>query len=197
MGLLLISMHGALAFNDFILNSSHVDVPLGGYNCIWSLTSDKKISKLYRFLIYGGLFYSFPNISGIVLDRHLSDHRLILLRKTVLDYGLIPFRLLHSWFLVPGFDQVVRYAWENDGIIDDNVIIALKRKLQFIKNSLKSWYKDFQSSKASRKNELLATLAELDKKLDDRDGNPELIQSRASISKSLIDLNKMEGMELS
>nr|GFA57231.1 RNA-directed DNA polymerase, eukaryota [Tanacetum cinerariifolium] len=40
-----------------------------------------KMSKLDRFLVTEGLVSLFPHTSGICLDRHLSDHQLILLRE--------------------------------------------------------------------------------------------------------------------
>ncbi|GJU64960.1 RNA-directed DNA polymerase, eukaryota [Tanacetum coccineum] len=42
-----------------------------------------KISKLDRFLVLEGLMTRLPVLSGIILDRHLSDHRPILLREVV------------------------------------------------------------------------------------------------------------------
>ncbi|GJX79562.1 RNA-directed DNA polymerase, eukaryota [Tanacetum coccineum] len=38
------------------------------------------------------------------MRRHLSDHRPILLREVVTDYGPSPFRVYHSWFSLQGFD---------------------------------------------------------------------------------------------
>ncbi|GKG20021.1 hypothetical protein Tco_0379822, partial [Tanacetum coccineum] len=36
--------------------------------------------------------------SAICLDRHLSDHRPIIMREVVTDYGSSPFRVYQSWF---------------------------------------------------------------------------------------------------
>ncbi|GJV62376.1 hypothetical protein Tco_1468476 [Tanacetum coccineum] len=45
------------------------------------------MSKLDRFLISESLLSVFPSLSAICLDRHLSDHRPILMRELVVDYG--------------------------------------------------------------------------------------------------------------
>nr|GFD38632.1 RNA-directed DNA polymerase, eukaryota [Tanacetum cinerariifolium] len=50
-----------------------------------------------------GLLASFPHISAISLDRHLSDHRPILLREVIVDYGATPFRFLSFLAWVIGF----------------------------------------------------------------------------------------------
>nr|GEY85064.1 RNA-directed DNA polymerase, eukaryota [Tanacetum cinerariifolium] len=79
-------------FNCFISNSGLIEIQLEGYSFTWSLQSAKKMSKLDRFLVSDGLLSIFPHLSEIFLDRHLSDHRPILLREMIFDYGPSPFR---------------------------------------------------------------------------------------------------------
>ncbi|GKB41871.1 RNA-directed DNA polymerase, eukaryota [Tanacetum coccineum] len=102
---------GARVFNHFISSSGLVDVKLEGYSFTWSHPSATKMSKLDRFLASDGVISLFPSISAICLDRHLSDHRPILLRDVQLDFGLIPFRFYHSWFCYEGFDEMVVTTW--------------------------------------------------------------------------------------
>nr|GFA06525.1 RNA-directed DNA polymerase, eukaryota, reverse transcriptase zinc-binding domain protein [Tanacetum cinerariifolium] len=71
--------HNARVFNSFISSSGLLEVPLGGYEFTWCHKSGSKMSKLDRFLISEGLMSSCPNILAVTLDRHLSDHRPILL----------------------------------------------------------------------------------------------------------------------
>ncbi|GJU40054.1 RNA-directed DNA polymerase, eukaryota [Tanacetum coccineum] len=47
---------------------------------------------------------------GLILHRHLSDHKPIFLRESYMDYGPTPFRLFHSWFLENDFVSVVEDA---------------------------------------------------------------------------------------
>nr|GEY87833.1 hypothetical protein [Tanacetum cinerariifolium] len=49
-------------------------VKMEGYSFTWSHSSASKMSKLDRFLVLEGIFLTFPTISVICLDRHLSDH---------------------------------------------------------------------------------------------------------------------------
>ncbi|GJT37869.1 RNA-directed DNA polymerase, eukaryota [Tanacetum coccineum] len=73
--------HGARVFNNFISNAGLVDLQLEGFSFTWSHPSASKMSKLDRFLVTDGLISSFPHILAVCLDRHLSDHRPILLRE--------------------------------------------------------------------------------------------------------------------
>ncbi|GJV52623.1 RNA-directed DNA polymerase, eukaryota [Tanacetum coccineum] len=124
---------GASVFNDFIMNSGLIDVQLEGYSFTWAHPSASKMSKLDRFLVTNGLLSCFPNISAICLDRHLSDHRPILLRELYTDFGASPFRLYHSWFNLTGFDQLVTSTWISNVLSDSN---DLKSKLSDIDKKL-------------------------------------------------------------
>nr|GEY82122.1 RNA-directed DNA polymerase, eukaryota [Tanacetum cinerariifolium] len=103
--------YGAKHFDRFISNSGLVDVNLEGYTFTWSHPTGAKMSKLDRFLISDGILHSFPSIAAICLDRHLSNHRPILLREVQLDFGPIQFRFYHSWFDYVGFDDLIETAW--------------------------------------------------------------------------------------
>ncbi|GJR80713.1 RNA-directed DNA polymerase, eukaryota [Tanacetum coccineum] len=104
------NVHGAAAFNNFILLGGLMKVPTRGYSFTWSHKSASKMSKLDCFLIFEYFFSSCPNISAIILDRYLSDHRPILLRESNLDYGPTPFRFYHYWFEI---DEGIR-TWIKD-----------------------------------------------------------------------------------
>ncbi|GJX18526.1 RNA-directed DNA polymerase, eukaryota, reverse transcriptase zinc-binding domain protein [Tanacetum coccineum] len=86
----------ANAFNHFISTAGLIDLPLEGYSFTWAIKSAKKMSKLDRFLISEGLLLKFPSLSAICLDRHLSDHRPIIMREVVTDYGHHLFKKLQA-----------------------------------------------------------------------------------------------------
>nr|GFB68207.1 RNA-directed DNA polymerase, eukaryota [Tanacetum cinerariifolium] len=69
------------------------------------------MSKLDRFLVSEGIFSIFPSITAVCLDRHLSDHRPIILCDVQADFGPIPFRFYHSWISLEGFDAMVEQTW--------------------------------------------------------------------------------------
>ncbi|GJZ14924.1 RNA-directed DNA polymerase, eukaryota, reverse transcriptase zinc-binding domain protein, partial [Tanacetum coccineum] len=86
------NVQGADAFNMFISNTGLEEVPLCGCSFTWCHKYATKTSKLDRFLFFESLMSSCPNISAVLLDRYLSDHRPILLRESHYDYGHVPFR---------------------------------------------------------------------------------------------------------
>nr|GEZ82787.1 RNA-directed DNA polymerase, eukaryota [Tanacetum cinerariifolium] len=69
----------ARVFDQFISASGLVVVKMEGYIFTWSYPSGSKMSKLDRFFVSEGIFSIFPSITAVCLDRHLSDHRPIIL----------------------------------------------------------------------------------------------------------------------
>nr|GEZ19897.1 RNA-directed DNA polymerase, eukaryota [Tanacetum cinerariifolium] len=143
------NVQGATEFNDFISHLSLVDIQLEGYSFTWSHPSASKMSKLDRFLVSKGLILLFPHISAICLDKHLSDHRPILLHDVIADYGATPFPLYHSWLSLSGFEHMVTHAWNSitlddrnrmldQGGVSDDILLSrmdLMKQLQEIKSS--------------------------------------------------------------
>ncbi|GJS74599.1 RNA-directed DNA polymerase, eukaryota [Tanacetum coccineum] len=170
------NLHGANAFNNFINMTGLVDLPLEGYSYTWSHKSASNMSKLDRFLITEGLLTIFPSLSALCLDRHLSDHRPILLRELNVDYGPILFRLFHSWFNKNGFDKM--------------------KKLQALKTSIKQWIIAVKLHSSEAKNSIQKCLAELDKMLDQGRCNDELLNERTNLLNDLQNLNSCVASDM-
>nr|GEZ55972.1 RNA-directed DNA polymerase, eukaryota [Tanacetum cinerariifolium] len=99
---LVFNVQSAAAFNNFISLASLIDLPLDGYAYTWVYKSATKMSKLDPFLISKGLMASFPHLSVICLDEHLSDHHPILMREMNIDYGPTPGVLVNGdWIVKP------------------------------------------------------------------------------------------------
>nr|GEX28844.1 RNA-directed DNA polymerase, eukaryota [Tanacetum cinerariifolium] len=151
---------GANDFNSFISNSGLVDMQLEGFSFTWSHPSATKMSKLDRFLVLNGFTSLLPHISTIFLDKHLSDHRPILLREVITDYGASPFRFYHSWFELNGFDQMVSNTWNSFTLDDSNAMIRFKKKLQLMKKAI-------QLDQGGVNNEIILSRKDLMKQLQD------------------------------
>ncbi|GKD60029.1 RNA-directed DNA polymerase, eukaryota [Tanacetum coccineum] len=123
------NVYGARDFNHFITSAGLVEVQLEGYSYTWAHPSASKMSKLDRFLVSDGFLSLFPHTSAVCLDRHLSDHRPILLREFNTDYGATPFRLFHSWFDFQGFDDMITQTWNSINLNDSNAMVRFKKKL--------------------------------------------------------------------
>ncbi|GKB97671.1 RNA-directed DNA polymerase, eukaryota [Tanacetum coccineum] len=143
-----------------------IDIPLGGYSHTWSHKSASKMSKLDRFLISEGLMAMNPTLSGLCLDRHLSDHHPIIMFKSILDYGPTPFRMFHSWFEMEGFDKFMEDSWHSMDVEDSNGLIRMKKKLQCLKSAMKTSVKDSKLKKNKAKSYVQDKLTEVDKHID-------------------------------
>nr|GEW22622.1 RNA-directed DNA polymerase, eukaryota [Tanacetum cinerariifolium] len=128
---------GANAFNFFITNSGLNDVQLEGYSFTWSHPSATKMSKLDRFLMTNRFFSTYPHLAAVCLDRHLWDHRPILLKEVTSDFGPSPLKVFHSWLDLPGFDMLISNSW-NSFVLDDpnNMIRQQVGLLQDLKSKL-------------------------------------------------------------
>ncbi|GJX37990.1 RNA-directed DNA polymerase, eukaryota [Tanacetum coccineum] len=190
------NQQGANVFNHFITSNGLIDPPLDGYAFTWTHKSASKMSKLDRFLFSEGLLESFPHLSAICLDKHLSDHRPILLRETSFDYGPTPFRFFHSWFTMEGFDSFVESTWNSFNIVEENGLIRLKKKLQLLKIAIKAWMKDARMKSNEKKSIILKKLADLDRLIDQGRNNDEILNSRILLLNDLHDINSKSASEL-
>nr|GEU39264.1 RNA-directed DNA polymerase, eukaryota [Tanacetum cinerariifolium] len=187
---------GADAFNHFITSSGLNDIPLCGYTFTWVHKDADKMSKLDQFLVSDGVLASFPSLTRVILDKHLSYHWPIFLHELQVDYGLVPFRLYHSLFLIKGFDSFVKQAWQKDKVDERNSMIYLKKKLQLLKKKLWAWGKEARKDLEKKRFEIQSEIYELDKRIDCGCLSASLTSSRALLHKSLLDLDKIRDMEL-
>ncbi|GJY67009.1 RNA-directed DNA polymerase, eukaryota, reverse transcriptase zinc-binding domain protein [Tanacetum coccineum] len=105
---------------------------------------------------------SYGKIQVTVLDIVWSDHNPILLHCKKYDFGLIPFKLFHSWFDHNGFDGVVKEAWQKNSIDVHGFIMSFHDKLRGLKAQLKLWYSRTKDSKYSRNKNGLKKLESID-----------------------------------
>ncbi|GJS32598.1 RNA-directed DNA polymerase, eukaryota [Tanacetum coccineum] len=187
------NVHGANAFNTFISSSGLTDVQLEGYSFTWTHPSAAKMSKLDRFLVSDGLLSSFLHISVICLDRHLLDHRPILLRELISDFGAIPFWFYHSWFGLSGFEQMVTNTWNSIVLDDNNGMIRFKKKLQMLKKEIRVWVTDFKRQQVGHINDLKSKLSDIDKLLDQGKVTDDILLSRMETMKHLHDVQSLNN----
>nr|GEX27758.1 RNA-directed DNA polymerase, eukaryota [Tanacetum cinerariifolium] len=190
------NVQSVVAFNNFISLASLIDLPLDGYAYTWVHKSATKMSKLDRFLISKGLMASFPHLSAICLDKHLSDHRPILMRKMNIDYGPTPFRFFHLWFQIEGFDKLVEDTWMHMGITDFNGMILLKKKLQVLKIIIREWTKNAKKCSYKKKSSIQSKLSNIDIIIDQGGSNEVILNDRSILLKELRDIISMDLKEM-
>lgn len=98
-------------FNHFIDEAKLTDIPLGGPHFTWTYKWGSKFSKLDRFLVMDDYLDSVLHISGMVLEKHIPYHQLIVLLEHRVDYGPVPFCIFQSCFGMDGFHTVVLSSW--------------------------------------------------------------------------------------
>ncbi|GJT39083.1 RNA-directed DNA polymerase, eukaryota [Tanacetum coccineum] len=182
------NVHGANKFNSFISNAGLVEIQLEGYSFTWSHPSAAKMSKLDWFLVSEGFLSLFPHISALCLDKNLSDHRPILLREMVTDYGATPFRLYHSWFSFHGFDDMVSTAWNSFVLEDSNCMVRFKKKLQMIKKEIRPWVAVNKRKQLGRLIDIQEKLSGIDHILDQGGVSDEILLSRMELTKQMQDI---------
>ncbi|GJS88285.1 RNA-directed DNA polymerase, eukaryota [Tanacetum coccineum] len=173
-----------------------IDLPLKGYSYTWSIKSASKMSKLDRFLVSEGLLMLFPSLSALCLERHLSDHRPIIMREVVVDYGPSPFRVYHSWFTKDGFDKLVEDSWKTSSFADSSKITILRKKFQALKASIKAWCKDDKHRSSEYRLSIQSRISDLDKMFDSGHSNEELVNERTSLLKVLHNINKYHSLDM-
>nr|GEV20926.1 RNA-directed DNA polymerase, eukaryota [Tanacetum cinerariifolium] len=163
----------ARAFDQFITSSGLVDVKMEGYEFTWIHPSGSKMSKLDRFLVFEGIYSVFPSITAMCLDKHLSDHRPIVLCEVQADFGPVPFRFYHSWFSLEGFDDMVEQTWGSSLHCDSNKMIRFNDK-DLITNEL----------------------ADIDKLVDCGIWSDSIHLRRSELQRNLFNINQMKSKEL-
>nr|GEX88101.1 RNA-directed DNA polymerase, eukaryota [Tanacetum cinerariifolium] len=158
---------GARVFNQFISSSGLIDVKMEGYYFTWSHPSATQMSKVDRFLVSDGIFSLFPSILASCLDRHLLDHRPILLRDAHLDFGPIPF-------------------W--------NAMIHFKKKLQDLTIIIRQWIKEMRAQNLLVKHSALGELSDIDKELDKGNVFDALLAKRCAFIGQIYDIKKKEAV---
>ncbi|GKB43407.1 RNA-directed DNA polymerase, eukaryota, partial [Tanacetum coccineum] len=159
---------GARAFNHFIMSYSLVDVKMEA---------------------------AFPSSTILCLEHNLSDHRPILFKEMRSDFGPTPFRTFHSWFDRADFDEMVEQAWSSFSHSDTNCLIRFKKKLQELRQIIRSWIKQDNISKTRIKTSLSDDPMAIDKELDRGDVSDELLLKRMELICQLRDLKSLEGKD--
>ncbi|GJY02450.1 RNA-directed DNA polymerase, eukaryota [Tanacetum coccineum] len=187
--------YGAKYFDRFIVNSGLIDVTLEGFSFTWSHPSALKMSKLDRFLVSEGIFSMFPSIAALCLDRHLSDHRPILLREVHLDFGPIPFRFYHSWFDFVGFDDMIKLSWASLDYSNIDGMTRFKKKLQDLKVIIRRWVKTKRLEMVGSKLDTIAELEKIDKAMDIGVVDDSTVLRRLELKNNLLKLTEMEAKD--
>ncbi|GJT40557.1 RNA-directed DNA polymerase, eukaryota, reverse transcriptase zinc-binding domain protein [Tanacetum coccineum] len=186
----------AAIFNDFIRDTSLIDLPMGGRKFTWINKVGTKMSKLDRFLISDDVVQEFPYLQIVALDKLWSDHNPILLHSKKHDFGPTPFKIFHSWFERLDFEDIVKEKW---AVITGKLSGSTKTlhsKLKDLKSHLKVWFAHTKEVELSRRKSIVAELRSLEQKIDDGQATEDDKRIRTNRLKELDDLEKIESIDL-
>nr|GEY25499.1 RNA-directed DNA polymerase, eukaryota [Tanacetum cinerariifolium] len=186
---------GANMFNSFITDACIVKVHLGGY-LTWCHKSATKMSKLDRFLVSESLPSLCPNLNAATLERYLSDHRPILIRKSNVDYGLTPFRFFHHWMEMEGFCKFVKDVWKGYSCDESNALKRMMEKLKYLKIRIKEWIRLNRICVKSGRAKLIKDLEDVDAIIASGNGNEEVVNKRMGVINDLHNVDKLNSVEM-
>lgn len=115
------------AFNCFIVDAGLVEVPLINSLFTWFGPSNKK-GKLDRALVTPTWF----DKGGWKLQAHhrkLSDHRPIVLKSEVSEWGPIPFKFFNCWLQDPVLAQNLKLCWTSISDTNPQIIFRALREV--------------------------------------------------------------------
>nr|GEU63410.1 RNA-directed DNA polymerase, eukaryota, reverse transcriptase zinc-binding domain protein [Tanacetum cinerariifolium] len=181
--------------NNFIIDSNLTDLPLGGHAFTWINKQGTKLSKLDHFLISKEVINLPSDIQITALGRMWSDHIPILLYYSKRDFGLVPFKIFHSWFSHEGFDKVINTELSLLGYHDGSSNMLFHEKLKVLKQKIKYWHTSTRSNEASKRLGVSKDLKILNDKIkygsasnDDRESRINLLHEIFQANDSIIAL---------
>ncbi|GKD24684.1 hypothetical protein Tco_1230898, partial [Tanacetum coccineum] len=167
---------------------------MGGRHFTWVNKVGSKMSKLDHFFISDNSLHSNTDLKVVALDRLWLDHNPILLHCKKNDFGPISFKNFNSWFDRIDFEDTVKEKWAVVSDLEQSK--PLHTKLKDLKSHFKLWYARIKEVEANIKNYILATLRDLDKKIDYGHATDVDRTTRINRMQELEDLEKLESMDL-
>ncbi|GJY45171.1 RNA-directed DNA polymerase, eukaryota [Tanacetum coccineum] len=87
-------------------------------------------------------------------------------------------------------------TWTNINISDNNAISQFMKKLRYLKEQIKTWVRNKNESASAKKSNLKGLLHDLDRLIDEKKADKEIINKRIHVMNSLQDLEKLEMSEI-
>ncbi|GKG35132.1 hypothetical protein Tco_0440286, partial [Tanacetum coccineum] len=86
-------------------------------------------------------------------------------------------------------------TWKEAPMQESNAVDSLMKKLKCLKQAIREWHKEKKKSTHTSRSSLKQDLADLDKVIDNREGNDQVINKRMNFIKKLQDLEKIHSMQ--
>ncbi|RZC47125.1 hypothetical protein C5167_040098 [Papaver somniferum] len=153
---------GMSNFTKFIMDWNLIDLPLCGAIYTWKNGQvDPIFCRLDRFLINSRWEELFPDTIQSDNPRPVSDHTPILLSTQGLRFGPSFYKFEHIWLEDPSLKDKIT-GWWNEFQVKGNPGYVLWKKLQWLKQKLKTCNWDTFGSTNAKMEGLLEEIKEID-----------------------------------
>ncbi|KAK9062833.1 hypothetical protein SSX86_020023 [Deinandra increscens subsp. villosa] len=156
----------------------------------------QNVSLLEQFSKYidFGVSLGLTGLEALALGEKVADHRPILLRTRVSDYGPVPFKFYNYWISLDGYEDVVKNSWDDPvGNAHGNCFIRFKEKLKLLKSKLKGWNALRIEAESGAIKDLKSKLADVDVRMENGIGIEDLYREKCGI---MLDLGRIERRNL-
>ncbi|GJY42096.1 RNA-directed DNA polymerase, eukaryota, reverse transcriptase zinc-binding domain protein [Tanacetum coccineum] len=137
----------------------------------------------------------FPNYQVTALDRLWSGHILIIFHYNKSDFGMIPFKIYHSWFLHSDFGDLIKLELANLGHNSNGIKVMFHDKLKRLKIKIKQWHVQNRSCESSRKQELACQLKGIEEKIEAGIASLDKHKERSKILHEVADIENFEVVD--
>nr|GEZ52981.1 putative RNA-directed DNA polymerase, eukaryota, reverse transcriptase zinc-binding domain protein [Tanacetum cinerariifolium] len=188
----------ANSFNQFIRDNNLWDIPLGGHLFTRLNKRGDKLSKLDHFLASGDFIPFLQNVSGQVLECHISGHSPILLAPMAVDFGPTPFKFFNSLLEDKNLHSCINDFWTSYNTNNCmNHIVSFKNKMKDLKNAIKEWSKNRRKDQIREKEDIIKKINAFDANITSRSSDFVADDQGSSWIDSLRKIEVNESLDLS
>ena len=128
-------------FKAFIEDLELTDLPALGKKFTYFSSDGVTMSRIDRFLVSEGFIARWSLTSQWVGDRDISDHCMLWLISSRVNWGPKPFRFNNCWIEHKDFANLVKEVWGSP-VVEGKKYFVLKEKMKKVKEKLKKWNKE-------------------------------------------------------
>ncbi|KAL4592366.1 hypothetical protein LXL04_005358 [Taraxacum kok-saghyz] len=136
-------------------------------------------------------------LEAIADTRLYSDHKPIILKHALRNYGNTPFKFFNSWLEEEDLEEIIERTWKEFTIEGSHLQwYVLMQKLKASKEAIKKWSCEKKRKTMEDKSNWIAKLDDIDKQIEDGQNSANLIQERMVLSAKLMQLEKTEAEDI-
>ncbi|XP_022036790.1 uncharacterized protein LOC110939540 [Helianthus annuus] len=185
----------AFRFNCFIEGAGLIEYNQVGRRFTRISDDGVKLSKLDRILVCDSFMEAWPEATFKVHSKELSDHSLLILLCSNVDFGPIPFKFFNSWLEKEGLGEIVKNVCEEKVDIQqgDKALVDLFKRL---KVALKKWRDNWKGEEDRNRVDIIKMLDDLESVAERKRLNSEEKKQRINLKLALRNMEKQKCKDL-